>query len=297
MTQMTSRRQPRAARPPARADLDRRDRRAHRGPAAGARSWPRPTAASRSSRPTSSAPRARAARRAPTVMRRIAPVMQRLGGIEQNRERLTSLGTMAAGPRARAQQPGRGRAARRGAARRGGRRSCRRRSEVRRSRASSAPTPRSSSTCSRRRSQRAAAATALDTLDAADAEDELLDAPRGARRPRAVAARRAARLRGASTRTGSTASPRHAGKATPAALHWVAASLTIGRVSQGAVRVDRAHGRARQRGQDLRLHGPRRARRGRRARGPRDDAHRARPQAQAHGDQASSATTTGRCRR
>ena len=32
-----------------------------------------------------------------TVIRRIAPVMQRLGGIEQNRERLASLGTMAAG--------------------------------------------------------------------------------------------------------------------------------------------------------------------------------------------------------
>ena len=32
-----------------------------------------------------------------TVIRRISPVMQRLGGIEQNNERLASLGTMAAG--------------------------------------------------------------------------------------------------------------------------------------------------------------------------------------------------------
>ena len=49
---------------------------------------------------------------------------------------------------------------------------------------------------------------------------------------------------------------------------------------------------ARRRGQDLRLHGPRRARRGRPARGARDDARRARPQAQAHAASRSSATTT-----
>ena len=46
-----------------------------------------------------------------------------------------------------------------------------------------------------------------------------------------MAARRAAAPRPASTRSGWTASPRTPGKATPAALHWVAATLTIGRVS------------------------------------------------------------------
>ena len=54
---------------------------------------------------------------------------------------------------------------------------------------------------------------------------------------------------------------------------------------------------ARRRRQDLRLHGPRRAGRGRPARGARDDARRARPQAQAHARSRSCATTTARCRK
>jgi CRP-like cAMP-binding protein len=33
------------------------------------------------------------------VMKQVAPVMSRITGMEQNRERLASLGTMAAGPR------------------------------------------------------------------------------------------------------------------------------------------------------------------------------------------------------
>ena len=43
------------------------------------------------------------------VMAQVAPVMNRITGIEQNRERLAALGHDGRRPRARAQQPGRGR--------------------------------------------------------------------------------------------------------------------------------------------------------------------------------------------
>ena len=74
------------------------------------------------------------------VMQQVAPVMSRITTIEQNRERLAALGTMAAGPRARAQQPGRGGRARGRADGRGGRRRRRDARSASWSRASSART-------------------------------------------------------------------------------------------------------------------------------------------------------------
>ena len=78
--------------------MDRRDLGAHRGPAAGAdrRRDGLPPGDHRA-RTSSCASSSRSGPIHQTVIRRIAPVMQRLGGIEQNRERLASLGTMAAG--------------------------------------------------------------------------------------------------------------------------------------------------------------------------------------------------------
>ena len=197
-------------------------------------------------------------------------------------------------PRARAEQPGRrgtprGRADDRGA--RGDRLDDRAASSRR---ASSATRPSSSSRCSSRRS-RAAACTALDALDAADAEDELLARLRGARHRGALAAGRAA---GRGGRRRGVARPRRRarrpGHRRRAALGRRDADR---RAARGRARgVDRAHVGARRRGQVLRLHGPRRPRRGRPARGPRDDAHGARPQAQAHRRSRSCATTTARCR-
>ena len=74
-----------------------------------------------------------------------------------------------------------------------------------------------------------------------------------------------------------------AGPATDAALRWVAATLTAAPARRRAAGVHRAHLGARRRGQELRLHGPRRAGRGRPPRRARDDARRARAQAQARG--------------
>jgi signal transduction histidine kinase len=77
---------------------------------------------------------------------------------------------------------------------------------------------------------RAATATALDTLDAADAEDELLerlealDVPEPWRIVEPLA-------RACLDEAWLDRVVEHAGKATPAALHWIAATLTIGRVS------------------------------------------------------------------
>ncbi len=63
-----------------------------------------------------------------------------------------------------------------------------------------------------------------------------------------------------------------------------------------AGRVHRSHVQAREGDQDLRLHGSRRDRRGRRPRGSRQHADHAQAQAQAHARSRSSATTTSRCR-
>ena len=68
--------------------------------------------------------------------------------------------------------------------------------------------------------------TALDALDAADAEDELRDRLEDLGVAERVAARRAARGGRRRRRSGSSASHALAGPATDAALGWVAATLT-----------------------------------------------------------------------
>jgi signal transduction histidine kinase len=163
------------------------------------------------------------------VMQQVAPVMSRITGIEQNRERLAALGTMAAGLAHELNNPAA--AARRAAA---GIvevlevvnaalasfvESGMERSEAERLLA-----------LQREALERAADATAIDTLDAADAEDELLERleTMGVAEPWRLAEPLAAagldqdwldRVAGL------------AGPATDAALRWVAASLTAGRLA------------------------------------------------------------------
>ncbi len=165
-----------------------------------------------------------------TVIRRISPVMQRLAGIEQNNERLASLGTMAAGLAHELNNPA-------AAARRASSQLAEEvaivqstlvkfvKSGVERADAEKLVELQQEAIA------RAADATALDTLDAADAEDELLarlealDVPQPWRlvEPLAAAGVDQAWLDRVAE---------HAGRAMPAALHWVAATLTIGRVSK-----------------------------------------------------------------
>ena len=109
-----------------------------------------------------------------TVIRQIAPVMQRLAGIEQNRERLASLGTMAAGLAHELNNPAA--AARRAAAQLAEEVGIVQstlvkfvESGVERADAEKLVELQEEAIA------RAAAATALDTLDAADAEDALLE--------------------------------------------------------------------------------------------------------------------------
>jgi CRP-like cAMP-binding protein len=109
-----------------------------------------------------------------TVIRRIAPVLQALGGIEQNRERLASLGTMAAGLAHELNNPA-------AAARRAASQMAEEvgvvqstlvkfvKSGVERADAEKLVELQQEALA------HAAAATAMDTLDAADAEDELLE--------------------------------------------------------------------------------------------------------------------------
>jgi signal transduction histidine kinase len=164
-----------------------------------------------------------------TVIRRIAPVLQRLGGIEQSRERLASLGTMAAGLAHELNNPA-------AAARRAASQLAEEvgivqstlvkfvKSGVERADAEALVELQEEALA------RADAATALDTLDAADAEDELLarlealDVPQPWRLVEPLAS-------AGVDQDWLDRVAAHAGKATPAALHWVAATLTIGRVS------------------------------------------------------------------
>jgi signal transduction histidine kinase len=163
------------------------------------------------------------------VMQQVAPVMSRVTAIEQNRERLASLGTMAAGLAHELNNPAA--AARRAAAQ------LTEALEV----ISSTMTHFVESGVERTEAQglvalqqqaiaRAASATALDTLDAADAEDELLvrlealevQEPWRVAEPLATAGvdqrwlDRVAEL---------------AGPATPAVVLWVAATLAAGRLA------------------------------------------------------------------
>ncbi len=163
------------------------------------------------------------------VMQQVAPVMSRVTSIEQSRERLTSLGTMAAGLAHELNNPAA--AARRAAAQ------MTEALEVIGSALASfveAGVERAEAEQLLRLQQQAlahaAACTALDALDAADAEDELLERlqalgveePWKLAEPLAVAGvdqewlDKLARL---------------AGPATGAALRWVAASLTAGRLA------------------------------------------------------------------
>ncbi|MGH2840190.1 MAG: ATP-binding protein, partial [Solirubrobacteraceae bacterium] len=165
-----------------------------------------------------------------TVIRRISPVMQRLGGIEQSRERLASLGTMAAGLAHELNNPAA--AARRAAAQLSEEVGIVQSTLVKfvKSGVERADAERLVE-LQEEAIARAETATALDTLDAADAEDELLERLEalGVPQPwRLVEPLAAACV----DQDWLDRVALHAGKATPAALHWVAATLTIGRVSK-----------------------------------------------------------------
>ena len=163
------------------------------------------------------------------VMQQVAPVMSRITAMEQNRERLASLGTMAAGLAHELNNPAA--AARRAAAQ------LREALDV----ISSAMAhfvelgiERSDAeglvALQQEAMARAASATALDTLDAADAEDELLarlevlevEEPWRLAEPLAAAGLDEAWL----GRVVELAGP-----ATSTALGWVAATLTAGRLA------------------------------------------------------------------
>jgi CRP-like cAMP-binding protein len=163
------------------------------------------------------------------VMQQVAPVMSRITGIEQNRERLASLGTMAAGLAHELNNPAA--AARRAAAQMtealeaiGSALGSFVEAGIERDQAEQLVHLQQQAV------DRAASATALQALDAADAEDELLarlevlgvEEPWRLSEPLAAAGidqewlDRVAEL---------------AGPATGAALRWVAATLTAGRLS------------------------------------------------------------------
>jgi signal transduction histidine kinase len=163
------------------------------------------------------------------VMQQVQPVMSRVTEIEQSRERLASLGTMAAGLAHELNNPA---AAARSAAAQlaealdaiGSALGQFVEAGVEREEAAELVA------LQRQAVERAAAASALDTLDAADAEDELL--ARLEELGIAEAWRLAEPLAAAGiddewlSRVAELAGP-----ATPAALRWVAASLTAGRLA------------------------------------------------------------------
>ncbi|MDX6689146.1 MAG: hypothetical protein QOG15_603 [Solirubrobacteraceae bacterium] len=166
-----------------------------------------------------------------TVIRQVSPVLQRLGGIEQNRERLASLGTMAAGLAHELNNPAA--AARRAASQLAEEAGIVQstlvkfvKSGIERADAEKLVELQEEAIA------RADSATALETLDAADAEDDLLE------RLEALAVPEPWRLVEPLAQAGLDQAwldrvVEHAGaKGTGAALHWVAATLTIGRVSQ-----------------------------------------------------------------
>ena len=149
--------------------------------------------------------------------------MSRISGMEQNRERLASLGTMAAGPRPRAQQPGGGR-----------RRAAAQMEEALEVIASTigrfveAGIERAEAECLVELQEEAITGaerrTALDALDAADAEEDLIARLEelGVSEPGRSRAAGAAGVDGAwLDRVAAKAGP-----ATDAAIDWVAATLT-----------------------------------------------------------------------
>jgi len=172
------------------------------------------------------------------VMRQVGPVMSRLTGLEHNRERLAALGTMAAGLAHELNNPAA--AARRAAA------GVVEALEVVNSALGSfveSGVEREEAArlleLQREALARAGEATALDALDAADAEDDLRD------RLEDMGVGEAWRLAEPLAAAGVDQEwldrvARSAGPATDAALRWVAASLTAGRL---AAELEEATGR------------------------------------------------------
>ena len=159
------------------------------------------------------------------VMRAVRPVATRIAAREQNRERLASLGTMAAGLAHELNNPAS--AARRAASDLADALDVLAstiglfvESGIERDQAEELVA------MQREAMERASERDALSALDSADAEDELLDTLErlGVREPWRLT--RAARRPPASTPPGSTGSPRPPGPGTSAAIEWIAASLT-----------------------------------------------------------------------
>ncbi|MGA9876274.1 MAG: ATP-binding protein [Solirubrobacteraceae bacterium] len=164
------------------------------------------------------------------VMRQVAPVMSRITEREQNQERLASLGTMAAGLAHELNNPA-------AAARRAAAQMTEALEAISSALASfvEAGIEREEAEQLLRLQQqaiaKAASATALDALDASDAEEDLLarmedleiEEPWRLAEPLAAAGVDQAWL----DRVAELAGP-----ATGAALHWVAATLTAGRLSE-----------------------------------------------------------------
>lgn len=163
------------------------------------------------------------------VMRQVAPVMSRVTEREQNSERLTSLGTMAAGLAHELNNPA-------AAARRAAAQMTEALEAIDSALASfvEAGVEREDAAqlvgLQQQAISQAASATALDALDAADAEDELLE------RMQAMGVGEPWRLAEPLASAGVDRAwlerlAQLAGPATDAALRWVAASLTAGRLS------------------------------------------------------------------
>jgi signal transduction histidine kinase len=163
------------------------------------------------------------------VMRQVAPVMSRVTEREQNRERLASLGTMAAGLAHELNNPA-------AAARRAAAQLTEALDAIGSALASFVEAGIERVDAERllhlqqQAITRAASATALDTLDAADAEDELLA------QMEALAVAEPWRLAEPLAAAGVDREwldrvAELAGPATTAALRWVAATLTAGRLS------------------------------------------------------------------
>ena len=217
------------------------------------------------------------------VMHVIGPVMRGVNAREANRERLTSLGTMAAGLAHELNNPAAAARARGVRPRRRGRdhqpRAARLRGERHRAHR-------------RGEAAQAAAGGARDVHGARVARRARRVRRRGRDARRARGPRHRGRL--ALRRAARGVRPRR-GLGRPRAGHRrpgdgedprVGGGLADGaRAGDRARRVHRAHVRPGQGDQDLRLHGPRRRRPGRRPRRHREHAGDARPQAQAHADQ------------
>ncbi len=163
------------------------------------------------------------------VMQQVQPVMSRFAGIEQSRERLASLGTMAAGLAHELNNPA---AAARSAAAQlaealdaiGSALGQFVEAGVEREEAAQLVALQQQAVA------HAAAATALDTLDAADAEDELLARLEDLRVAEAWSLAEPLAAAGIDDEWLSRVAEL-AGPATHAALRWVAASLTAGRLA------------------------------------------------------------------